>query len=453
MFRLFLSLRYLRRRRTNLIGVLGVGVAVWALITILSIMTGFLEQARAMMRGSLSDVLVLPLQVERPDGRTPPLDPEPLLAAVREDARVAAAAPHLVWFGLLSQVGRASTGVWSSSQYGHYAGVKMVGIDVEDEMEATELRASLEREPRYGSSVRDVDDPFGPPPGLLPHVAQLPRIVVGDQLFQVHNLARGREVELMTAVPDGDTGDWRTVRRTFVVAGSFRSGENDTDMQRVYLRRPDLVEFLGETRQYSEVLVRLQDYARDGEAVRDDLRERLGAAGLIHGEDPTLEVQTWEDYRGVLLRAIQNERVMMGIMLSLVLLVASFTIFALLSMMVHEKRRDVGILSAIGATPHGVRSMFLLIAFWEAAIGSLLGAAVGAWTATNIDRIELWLQKNLGVEIFDRDVYLLDHIPSVVEPWRVAAVVAGAFLSALAFAAIPAWKASRLEPLEALRYE
>ncbi len=453
MYRLFLSLRYLRRRRTNLIGVVGVCVAVWALITILSIMTGFLEQARAMMRGSLSDVLVIPLQLERPDGKTLPATPDPILELVRDDPRVAAAAPHLVWFGLVSQTGRASTGVWSSSQFGQYAGVKMVGVDVEDEMATTELLASLEREPNWGSKVLDPNDPFGPPPGLMPHAADLPRVVVGDQLFQVHSLARGREIELMSAIPDGDTGEWRTVRRPFVVAGTFRSGENDTDMQRVYVQRDDLVEFLGGTRHYSEVLVRLHDYERDGEAVRDDLRTRLDAAGLIHGSDPEEEVQTWEDYRGVLLRAIQNERVMMAIMVSLVLLVASFTIFALLSMMVHEKRRDVGILAAIGATPLGIRSMFLLLAFWEALVGSLTGAAAGWWTATNIDRIELWMQEHLGVEIFDRDVYLLDHIPSIVDPWAVITILAGAFLSALAFAAIPAWKASRLDPLEALRYE
>jgi lipoprotein-releasing system permease protein len=153
------------------------------------------------------------------------------------------------------------------------------------------------------------------------------------------------------------------------------------------------------------------------------------------------------------LGAIENERVLMAIMLSLVLVVAGFTIFAILSMMVTEKRRDIGVLAALGATPRGIQQLFLMIAFWDALLGGLLGGVLGTWGALEIDAIERWLSRTFGVQIFDRSVYLFDHIPSVVQPLWVATIVMGAFLCALVFAAIPAWRAARLDPLDALRYE
>ena len=133
------------------------------------------------------------------------------------------------------------------------------------------------------------------------------------------------------------------------------------------------------------------------------------------------EVRTWEEFREHLLGAIENERVLMAIMLSLVLVVAGFTIFAILSMMVTEKRRDIGILTALGRDARAAcMALFLLIGFFDALIGATAGALAGTWAALEIDSIERWLSRTFGIEIFDRDVYLFDHIPSVVAPVAVA---------------------------------
>ena len=154
------------------------------------------------------------------------------------------------------------------------------------------------------------------------------------------------------------------------------------------------------------------------------------------------EVRTWEEFRGNLLGAIKNERVLMMLMLTLVLLVAAFTVFAILSMMVTEKRRDIGILSALGATPRGILELFLMIAFWDALIGSLAGMVLGTWAAFEVDAIEQWLSSTLGVQIFDRNVYLFDHIPSHPQPVWIATFVVMAFLLSLLFAALPAFRAA-----------
>jgi lipoprotein-releasing system permease protein len=120
---------------------------------------------------------------------------------------------------------------------------------------------------------------------------------------------------------------------------------------------------------------------------------------------------------------------------------------------VQEKRRDIGILTALGATPRGVLGTFLMIGFWEATLGSLLGLGAGVWAAKEINAIEAALSSAFGFTIFNREVYLFDHIPTVIEPRAVALIVIGAFLATLLAAAFPAWRAARLDPVEALRHE
>jgi lipoprotein-releasing system permease protein len=463
LFRGFLSWRYMLRRRTNLIGIVGILVGVWALITILSIMSGFLELSRATLRGSLADLILRPYQGSLRSDERVPSDPAPLLAALREDPRIAAASAHLTWVGIVARKGEEGRLILSDSQHGKLAGVQLIGIDVAAEFESTELREALSREPLYGSLVADPDDPFAPPP-TAPAGRPRPSVVLGEQLFAAHRLYRGAVVTLATVRPEAEELDVSS--REFVVAGTFRSTDNEMDLDRIYLERDQLARFLAgvgvndplpdEAMLYNEVLIKLADYERDKQAVVAHLvgtPEQPGAlvaAGLLH---PHSQLRTWEEYRAHLLGAIRNERALMAIMLSLVLIVAGFTVFAILSMMVTEKRRDIGILTALGATPRGVMAVFLMIAFWDALIGCALGALGGIWSARNIDGIERWLSKSLGIEIFDRSVYVFDYIPSVVDPGAVAAIVLGAFACALLFAMIPAWKAARLDPLDALRYE
>src|SRR6185503_12244423 len=100
-----------------------------------------------------------------------------------------------------------------------------------------------------------------------------------------------------------------------------------------------------------------------------------------------------------------------------------------------------------------VTALFVLIGFWDTLLGAFGGAVLGMWAAYKIDPLERWLSHTFGVEIFDRKVYLFDHIPAIVNPMWVAVIVLCTFLVALLFALLPAWKAGRLHPLDALRYE
>ncbi len=493
MYTTFLSWRYLFARLTNLVGIVGILVAVGALILILSIMTGFLEEHRRTVRGSLSDLTIAPIQhATMADGRQVPLEPGPTLRKVRTDPRVVGASARLVWVGMIAQGGEQAgyiSRLMTNPDLGGLLGVQLVGIDVRtaenvalvgvavalrlhgvhwnaprfgDEFETTDFLSSLAREgnPRQRSApVRYPLLPFAPVQSL--DRSPLPRapVLVGEQLFDRLDMRRGSVLQLATAVPDPRTGDVRINNREFLVAGTFRSGANEMDLERIYLPRRELSDFLGGTLRYSEILVRLADYDRDARAVRQDFLEVLAREGLIwdggREEDAVRDrqVRTWEDQKQMLLRAIENERVLMAIMLSLILVVAGFTIFAILTMMVTEKRRDIGILTAVGATPRGILTTFVMIGFWDALLGTALGTLAGVQAALHIDDIEIWLSERFGWQIFDRNVYFFDRIPSVVQPGAVALIVFGAFALTLLFAAIPAWRAARLDPVVALRYE
>lgn len=456
MFRFFLSMRYMRARRTNWIGVAGIFVAVGALILILSIMTGFLDQSRIYLRGDLSDVVITPLfgrDIE--PGVRPDRDPAQALEILRADEAVSGASAQLLWYGML--VPPRGESVITDPLARSLVLVSFVGVDIPDEFSVTDLGQNLRREARNGTAMppTDPDDPFALPLRYSPDGRPADPVILGVQLASTWKLRIGDEIELATGTMDPDTGAFQeAVNRRVVVVGTFTSEHNEQDLQRIYMKRENLASWLGRTDSYSQIAVKLHDYERDHQSFRARMGNELYTAGYLHAPGAfSWQISTWEDARKGMLAAIENERALLGVMLGLVLLVAAFTIFAILSMLVSEKRRDIGILCALGATPSGILSLFLMIGAWEALLGSLLGGIAGTWAAANINAIEGKLTDWTGVQIFNREVYLFDHIPTVTDPAAVAAIVLGAVCMTLIAAALPAIRAARLNPVDALRYE
>jgi lipoprotein-releasing system permease protein len=459
-YKSFLSWRYLVARRTNLIGIAGITVGVGALILILSIMTGFLEETKNTLRGSLADIVIEPSAFDRLGNEEPP-KPAPFLEVVRKNEYVESATAHLTWGGILAREGTAS--VASSAGMSGTLGngmpiVQLIGIDVEEELASTEFEASLLREPGDKDPranripVEDPQDPFRAPSDVAQDDFLRPWVVVGETVAYQNRLHRGSIINVATISFDS-RGNGAQSNREYRVAATFRSGENDADSTRVYMDRDALMDLLGDRLEFSQIVVRLKDYDRDKDAARESIGKDLVGAGLLGPAGLKWEVRTWEDLRQNFLAAVKNERFLMALMLGLVLVVAGFTVFAILSMMVTEKRRDIGTLTALGATPNGIMVMFLMIGFWDALLGASIGATIGTLGALNIDAIERKLSETIGFQIFDRNVYMFDHIPAVVDPLAVVLFVLGAFVCAILFAAIPAWRAARMHPIDALRYE
>ena len=185
----------------------------------------------------------------------------------------------------------------------------------------------------------------------------------------------------------------------------------------------------------------------DLNAVRDKLR-----AAFPPDQYP-YRIETWRDLQGPLLAAVHMETTILNILLFLIIAVAGFGILATFFMIVVEKTRDIGILKALGAPSRGVMSIFLSYGVSLGAVGSGVGMVIGLLFVVYINEIAWLLEYCTGQEVFDPTVYYFQEIPTAIEPLTVFGVVAGSVLIAVMASVLPALRAARLHPVEALRYE
>jgi len=164
-------------------------------------------------------------------------------------------------------------------------------------------------------------------------------------------------------------------------------------------------------------------------------------------------VRSWEDLFGSFLAALNLEKLGLFIVLAIIVLVAAFNIATTLIMVVMEKHRDIAILRTMGATSRSIMKIFIFEGLIVGTLGTLLGTAFGLLLAKNADPIIKGLERLLGVKIFDQSVYGMEHFPSVVNSSDVLAVVAVSMSISLLATIYPAWRAARMDPAEALRYE
>jgi len=387
------------------VSMLGIALGVAALIIVLSVMNGFQKEVRDRMLGVVSHV-----EVMAPAGTALP-DVQQTLREVRTHPQVVGAAPFVVAQALLAQGD-------------DMRGVVLRGIDPAREPEVTDLGAAM----RSGALDKLTPGGFG--------------IVLGIELARLLGVRSGDVVTLIA--PSGQVTPVGVVPRMkqMQVVGLFDSGHYEYDATLAMLHIDDAARIF-RLEGPSGVRLKLRDLhaARD---VATDLMGTLSGQPLVR--DWTRQNRTW-------FAAVQLEKRMMFIILTLIVAVAAFNLVSTLVMTVTDKRADIAILRTLGASPSSILGVFVVQGAMVGVIGTLSGLLLGLGVAFNIDVIVPALERALTASFLPRDVYLIHRMPS--DP-QAADIVPVALISlALAFAATlyPSWRASRIHPAEALRHE
>lgn len=242
----------------------------------------------------------------------------------------------------------------------------------------------------------------------------------------------------------------RPVSFTATVTDIYKSGMSEYDSNLVFCNLEYLQEIRGmmdpqtQERAITTVQIKLKNY-NDAKLVLQKL-ENVFPSHLY-------SVKTWEQKQGPLLAAVDIESAILNVLLFLIIAVAGFGILAIFFMIVVEKTRDIGILKALGASSRGVMSIFLLYGLGLGCVGSGIGVALGLVFVRYINEIEHGLSLVTGRKVFDERIYYFPSIPTDVNSFTVFWVAMGAMLIAVAASILPARRAARLHPVEALRYE
>ena len=267
--------------------------------------------------------------------------------------------------------------------------------------------------------------------------------VVGTRLASLLGLGVGDKITLLS--PKGTVTVFGTVprMRAYRIAATFEIGMYEYDSgfvflpleaAQVYFRLPAAVTNL-------EVFVEDPDRAL---AVGEDILKAIGGQGRIHD---------WQQANASFFNAIQVERNVMFLILTLIIVVAAFNIISSMIMLVKDKGRDIAILRTMGATRGTIMRIFFLSGASVGIIGTTAGLILGLAFTENIETIRRWIEGLTGTELFAAEIYFLSRLPAVADPAEVATVVLmGLGLSFLA-TLYPSWRAARIDPAEALRYE
>jgi lipoprotein-releasing system permease protein len=409
---LFVGLRYVRAKRRNhfisfisAASVLGIAIGVMALIVVLSVMNGFEKELRERILGMASHATVSGFNGGLADWPA-------VLEQVRQHPEVLAAAPYVSGEGM---------------------------VRVGNDLSGTLIRGVL---PGREETVSDIHTHMRVG-GLESLVAGEYNLILGTELARTLGVEPGDRIDLMVPQASVTPAGILPRFRRFTVSGLFEVGMYEFDRGLVVLHQTDAQALLRMGDEVTGVRLKLTDMFQ---APRISREVAQSLPGIYHVSD-------WTRQHANFFRAIRTEKMVMFIILSLIVGVAAFNIVSTLVMVVQDKQADIAILRTLGASPGSVMAVFMVQGTLIGVFGTLIGIGGGIALAANVETLVPLIERAIGQQFLSPDVYYISELPSEIASSDVVRVGVLAFFLALASGIYPAWRASRVMPAEALRYE
>ncbi len=411
-YELFIALRYTRTKRRNhfisfisLISMLGMALGVCALIVVLSVMNGFQKEIRTRILG-----IAPHLQVNAESNDL--VDWQPTLQVIKSHPQVVAAAPFINGQGMISFVQNVQ-------------GVMVRGILPQDEKRVIDISNKM----KFGSLNDLQANGFG--------------IALGSDLARSLGAHVGDKVLLISPQGQVTPAGMMPRLKQFHVAAIFEIGMAPYDNALALIHLSDAQRLYRMDGTVSGISARLHDL---------DLAPQVSAE-IGRSLPRNTYVSDWTRQHANYFRAVQIEKKMMFIILSLIVAVAAFNIVSTMVMAVTDKRADIAILRTLGATPASIMRIFIVQGVIIGLVGSVLGVAGGILLTLNIDTVVPFIEKLVGMHFLSKEVYFITELPSDLQCNDVLIVAGFSFLISLLATIYPSWRASKVQPAEALRYE
>lgn len=385
----------------------GIGLGVAALIVVLSVMNGFQEELRNRILGVAS-------HLEITEANNTLSDWPHVVDLVKANSHVQAAAPYVMAQGMLSY--------GSSVQ-----GAIVRGVLPENEDKVAKIGSHMK-----AGKLSDLrEGEFG--------------MVLGADLALNLGVSVGDKVVLLA--PQGQFTPTGVVPRIkqFKVVGLFQIGMFEYDAGLALIHMADAEKLYRMGNKVTGLRLKLDDLFLAPEVSRQ-LSPLLNAHG-------TYFITDWTEQHANFFRAVQMEKRVMFVILALIVAVAAFNIVSTLVMAVTDKRADIAIMRTLGASPLSIMQIFMIQGALIGIIGTVVGAIVGIFIALNIDTIVPFIESVFHVQFLAKDVYYISDLPSKLAWSDVITIVSMSFILSLFATIYPSWKAAKINPAEALRYE
>ncbi len=409
---LYIGLRYTRAKRRNhfisfitLISTLGIALGVTALITVLSVMNGFEKELRDRILGMTAHATI--------SGENNRLADWHMVAEkAARNPDVVGVAPYIQAEGMLSYQQQTSPTLIRGILPGQEPAVSDVGKMME-----------------FGTLDELKPGGFG--------------IILGKDLARMLGVMRGDKVTLISPQATITPAGILPRLKRFTVVGIFSAGMYEYDSALALVHMDDAARLFRIGDDVSGVRLKLDDMFKSLQ-VTEQLVEKFAGAYWIND---------WTRQHANFFRAIKIEKTTMFVILTLIVAVAAFNLVSTLVMVVVDKEADIAILRTLGATPRRIMGIFVVQGALIGVIGTVLGVLGGVLLAQNIDTIVPAIEHLFNVEFLSADVYYISELPSDLEWGDVTTIGGVALLLTLVATLYPAWRASRVQPAEALRYE